>query len=663
MTEPTHEHAEPEQRPQRFPAIEGYDIIDEIGAGGMGMVYEAIARSTGRHVAVKLMLESAMASPSASQRFEREVEFIARLDHPNIVAVLDSGTHQGRHYCVMDFVEGQLLDDALTPGVCDPREALTIIERIARAVEYAHQRGVLHRDLKPTNIMIDDRGEPHLLDFGLAKAIDPVSAMGGRRTISEPGQLIGTVAYMAPEQARGEIGALSVRTDVYALGAIAYELLTGRLPVDVTGSLGETLNRLESRDPDRPSALRQALGADIDAILGRALEKSPDSRYETAGALADDIRRLLDGFPVRARRIGPAARFGRWVRRNPRISAVVGVALVVLLVGGVVSFHRITDQRDQAIGANNELTKLFGSLGPNSAGREVTARELLKARAEDLDRNPIADPRIECKVQEQLGHWFREVRLYEESEMHLRRALELCERTRAGGRKGLATCLHELAATLWWLGEYDEAAPLYERALRLRRAALGVMHADTAETMSHLASTYDRLGRDEGAEPLHRRALEIRTRLFGPDHELTTASRMSLGLSLYRRGQYGEAETLFRSCIEQARRQRGDEYEGVAIGLTNLGRCLIALGRFEEAHDALDESLALKASIWGTDSDTYAWSQCLLAQALLELGDRERARRLAEQAVAELSRSLGDQHQKTREARELLAQIRGSDPR
>ena len=650
MTNPTNE-------PEHFPEIDGYDIIDLVGAGGMGMVYEAIQRATGRRIALKVMRDTAMASDSAKQRFEREVEFIARLDHPGIVAVLDSGVHEGTNYCVMDFVEGQLLDDSLIPGECDPAEALTMIERISRAVDYAHQRGVLHRDLKPSNVLVDEQNEPHLLDFGLAKAIDPVSAMGGRRTISEQGQLIGTIAYMAPEQARGEISELSVRTDVYALGAIAYELLTGKLPIDVTGSLGETLNRLETRDPARPGSVRKGLGADTDAILHKALEKNPNTRYETAGAFADDIRRMLDGYPIRARRIGPIGRTARWINRNRRVSAVAGIALVMLLIVSAFGVYRVIDERSMLLSKEAELSKMFESLGPNMAGADVTVRELLQDYADNLEANPIDDPRVECEVRQRLGSGFFEVRLYEQAERHLRRALNLRERTGRGGPEALATSQHELAATLWFRGEYTEAAPLYEHALGLRESTLGADHADVAETMAHLAMTYTRLKRHDEAEALHRRALSIRMQTLGPDHEFTAASRMSLGEFLYVRGRHEEAATIFRESVDQVRRKRGNEHEGVAIGLTNLSVCLFKLDRCDEAREALEESLSIKETIWGVDSDTYAWSQYHLSQVEKKQGNDELARILAESAEWTLFKSLGDAHEKTNKARELLWNI------
>ena len=244
-----------------MPQIEGYDLVACLGAGGMGAVFEGYQSSTGRRVAVKFMLDAAGMHEGARKRFEREVEVVARLEHPGIVSVIDSGVRKGKYYYVMEYVTGKMLDKALTPGQCPPETAIKLITQVCDAVDYAHQHGVLHRDLKPSNIIVDEKGLPHLLDFGLAKVFDPAESDGGSHgqmglTISGPGHLLGTLAYMSPEQARGRHDETSVRTDVYSLGAIAYELLTGRLPCLMSDSLSNTLASIMEQDPPAASSIR-----------------------------------------------------------------------------------------------------------------------------------------------------------------------------------------------------------------------------------------------------------------------------------------------------------------------------------------------------------------------------------------------------------------------
>ena len=315
-----------------LPTLAGYDIVDCIGRGGMGIVYEAYQQSTGRRVAIKFLLDAAASTEAARRRFEREVELVARLDHPHIVSVLDSGVEQGRYFYAMDYVEGRPLDEAHAPGQNDVHQTLRLIATICEAVDYAHQRGVLHRDLKPSNVLIDERGRPHLLDFGLAKAIGPGSRDGMEVTLSEPGQIIGTLSYMPPEQSRGQFEQMSVRSDVYSLGAMSYELITGSLACDVDGPLAEVLERIANEDPVLPSRLRHKLSADLDAVLLKALAKDPKRRYESAAALADDIDRYLTGRPVAARRQSRIYVLRKTISRHRGWFAVGGLLLAALIV-------------------------------------------------------------------------------------------------------------------------------------------------------------------------------------------------------------------------------------------------------------------------------------------------------------------------------------------
>lgn len=303
----------------------------------MGIVFEAYQEATGRRVAIKFLPDAAAATPAARMRFEREVDLVARLQHPNIVGVLDSGIHSGRYWYAMEYIDGKSFDEYLgapdstpradataAPGAAavDPRRVLRLIAAIADAVDFAHQHGVLHRDLKPSNVVIDERGQPHVLDFGLAKGIDPTGSSADV-TLSEPGQLLGTLAYMSPEQSRGRSDQVSVRSDVYALGAMAYESVTGRPPIAVDGALVDVLDRIAHRDPPRPSTIRGRLSVDIDAMLLKALNKSPAARYATAGEFAADIRRFLNHEPILARRIGQATRAMRWARRNKATAIII----------------------------------------------------------------------------------------------------------------------------------------------------------------------------------------------------------------------------------------------------------------------------------------------------------------------------------------------------
>lgn len=289
------------RKPQ--PIIEGYDILEELGRGGMGIVYLALQHSTKRRVALKVLLEGVLASESAKRRFQREVELAAQLDHPNIVTVLESGIASGRYYCAMQYIEGRRLDHYVKDESPPVSALLKLFDRICRAVSHAHQRGVIHRDLKPSNIIIDGDGVPHVLDFGLAKqSIDDSTADAQLTQLSVTGQVMGTLPYMSPEQTAGNPREIDVRSDVYALGVILYEMLTGQFPYPVVGHIGDVLRHIVETAPRRPSGINRRIDDEIETILLKSLAKEPQRRYQSADALADDIECYLAGHPISAKR-------------------------------------------------------------------------------------------------------------------------------------------------------------------------------------------------------------------------------------------------------------------------------------------------------------------------------------------------------------------------
>ena len=296
-----------------------YLVERELARGGMGVVYVARHEALGRRVALKLV--QGEATPELRERLQVEARAVARLRHPNLVAILEVGEHQGLPWLAMDLIEGESLAARLErDGPRPPREAAALVEKLARAVAYAHQQAVLHRDIKPHNVLVDAAGEPHLVDFGLAKDADQQA-----KGITVTGALLGTPAYMPPEQAGGELERVDRRADVYGLGATLFDLLTGRPPFLGDGAM-QVVNAVLNREPPRPGALRAGIAADLETICLRCLEKEPTARYPTAGALADDLGRWLAGDPILARRTGLLERLGRRARRNRALTAALAVA-------------------------------------------------------------------------------------------------------------------------------------------------------------------------------------------------------------------------------------------------------------------------------------------------------------------------------------------------
>jgi len=371
--------------------IGDYEILRELARGGMGVVYLARSNELHRQVALKVLRGGDDHSRDGLERFQTEARVIARLRHPHIVGIHEVGTCQGRSYLVMDYIEGGSLRDRLEEGTLDPPEAAKITKVMAEALAYAHERSILHRDVKPGNILLSSEG-PVLTDFGLAK---DVSCLEASPTLS--GQPIGTPAYMAPEQARGDQEQIDRRTDVYALGATLYEMLSGAPPF-TGGSVYDVLDRLTQEPPPRLRKVRPDAERDLETIILTCLAKDPARRYPTAGALAEDLRRYLEHEPIEARRPSPLERCKLWLRRHRRVAQTAGVSLIALVVvagtEAQVLFARLRRDHDtmeaaqfksqrERDSARSELAKARASLAALQSSSALAARARRLARRED----------------------------------------------------------------------------------------------------------------------------------------------------------------------------------------------------------------------------------------------------------------------------------------
>ncbi|MFQ5428767.1 MAG: WD40 repeat domain-containing serine/threonine protein kinase [Phycisphaerae bacterium] len=372
--------------PAALPRVSGYAVIEEVGRGGMGVVYRALQLATKRYVALKFLASGVFASPKARRRFEREVELAAGLDHPGIVRVLESGTAAGRAYFAMEFVDGRPLHLFLAERALDIGAKLRLFVETLEAVHYAHQRGVIHRDLKPSNIMVDAEGHPHLLDFGLARLAtadqDNDTTAG---TITAAGQILGTVPYLSPEQAGGSWQDVEVRSDLYSVGVMLYEALTGRPPYETGGKLVPALDNIRHTVPPRPSQFCPPIGADLDAVVLKALEKSKEHRYQTAAQMAEDLRCYLRGEPVEANR---TTRFyllrKAYARHRRQVQMAAAVLVLVLFAASVILglYLRVLEERDQ-LQVQLHVSTLNRGMAQLAAGHDLLAEDLLRRAYRD----------------------------------------------------------------------------------------------------------------------------------------------------------------------------------------------------------------------------------------------------------------------------------------
>src|SRR5262245_48735835 len=387
--EPDADLAARELKATGFGRLSRYELVEEIARGGMGVVYRARDTALNRMVALKMILTGQFASERDVKRFRAEAEAAARLDHPNIVPIYEVGEQESRPFFSMKFMEGGTLTAQLAShrSPMDSREAARLLVKIARAVHHAHQRAILHRDLKPGNILLDAHGEPHVSDFGLAKYLDSSDGL----TLS--GATIGSPSYMSPEQAAGKTERLTTASDTYSLGALLYQLLTGRPPFEAATPMA-TMKRVMEEEPRKPSALNPAVDRDLETICLKCLEKDPQRRYASAESLADDVERWLRHEPIRARPAAPAERLGKWIRRNPGPAALLlisSLAIFAFLVGQTIMSIRLRRANTEVRATNTRLSASLYELRwrqADEASRTEDRAEAIARFSQFLRENP-----------------------------------------------------------------------------------------------------------------------------------------------------------------------------------------------------------------------------------------------------------------------------------
>lgn len=443
----------------------GYELIQEIARGGMGVVFKARQKKLRRIVALKMILSGQLASEDEIKRFYVEAEAAAALDHANIVPIYEVGEHRGQHFFSMGFVEGDGLDVWAKDNKLTPLDAVRMIRPVADAVQYAHEHGIIHRDLKPANILIDVDGQPRVTDFGLARNLEGDSAM------TATGQIMGTPSYMPPEQATGDLEAIGATADIYSLGIILYELLVGRPPFRGTHVL-ETLELVKNVEPTPPRNFNKAVSRDLDTIILKCLRKAPKERYQTAAELSEELRRVLDGEPIQARRIGPIARAWRWCRRKP---IVTGLGITTVVAALAITFALSSGRTARDAQTLAELQTGFQTILDEPVLDETWLKSLDQSLSEIEEINASTATDLRTRVDQAyaglIGRELHRPRLTPDDIAGVETALQLLEGRTSDGTDALRQQLHQ-RLTDWQL-IYELAAPFSNAVNTLRNGQQG----------------------------------------------------------------------------------------------------------------------------------------------------------------------------------------------
>ena len=622
--------------PQPHETIGPYRLMRKLGEGGMGQVW--LAEQTEplrRQVALKLIRPAAF-DDSLLRRFQAERQSLAMMVHPSIAKVFDAGTTAaGQPYFVMEYVPGEPITKYCDGKKLGIPERLRLFIKVCEGVQHAHQKAILHRDLKPDNILVvelDGMAAPRIIDFGLAKAA--ASAAAGQSMFTGIWGIAGTPGYISPEQAAG--GDIDTRTDVYSLGVVLYELLTGALPFDMKKwrkqPLDEVLRQLREEDPPRPSVLLaqkelsvsaaplramepkhlvSLMHGDLDSITMKALEKDPARRYGTPSELAADIERYLHHEPVLARPAGAGYRMGKYMRRH-RLAVAVAASLVVLLAGfaalQAVQLRRMTEERDQTARERDRanritdfMTGMFKVSNPGEArGNHVTAREILDNASADIGKGLSRDPGLQSQLMSVMGIVYDNLGLYS-------RAVDLLTHSSAIGAPDSPPALQARAAlgrALYHAGQYQRSIQVLRATLADDQRVFGTRNRNTAGVMDELAYALELEGEHlPEAESLLRQTIQVQRAILGPSNPDTLHSLSDLALVLTYEGKLNEAEQVDRQVLADRTRELGPEDVDTMASMNNLASALVFEKKYAEAETTYRSVLDLRTRVLGPDNE------------------------------------------------------------
>src|SRR5215469_4994106 len=667
-----------------------YHLLQRIGVGGMGEVWLAEQKQpVRRRVALKL-IKAGMDTREVVGRFESERQALALMDHPSIAKVFDAGsTPEGRPYFAMEYVNGVPITAYCDKHKLTTEQRLELFVRVCEGVQHAHQRAILHRDLKPSNILVsqvDGKAAPRIIDFGVAKAT--AQRLTPDTLYTQLGSVVGTPAYMSPEQADSGGVDVDTRTDVYSLGVVLYELLVGALPLDFTNtppdkfhtrlrdedvprpstklrtSADKSSNRAQERGTDLTALLRQLRG-DLDAITLKCLEKDRAQRYATPAELAADLGRYLRHEPVVARPSSLVYRARKYVRRH-RISVAVAAGAALLLLAGAIAqtleLRRIQRERDRADRVTQFMTDMFKVSNPSEAhGNDIRAREILDKASGEIETGLAKDPELQARMVHLMGTVYQGLGLYSKAETLFSRAAEIRRGILGPLNRDTLESMNKLASMLEDESRYPEAEKLTRETMELRNRAFGPKDRDTLNSATQLALILDDEGRFPEAEKLNRETLDVATRAYGPEDQEAHHARQNLAIDFAYEGKYADAEKIFREIYESDRKRLGDDSPKVMNEHDNLGSILLQEDRYSEAESVYRDSIAIENHVLGPEHPSTLMTKGNLAQALRSEKRYPEAETLLCETLAAKVKTQGPDHRSTLVTKGNLAEVLGSE--
>ena len=655
-----------------------YRLITKLGEGGMGQVWLSEQTSPVRRQIVLKLIRGGMFSSALLQRFQVERQLLATLEHPVIAKVFDAGTTpQGQPYFVMEYIAGPSITKYCDEKKLSVKERLRLFLQVCDGIQHAHQRAIIHRDIKPANILVlevDGKPSPRIIDFGLAKAVVPVEA--GETLFTQVGAILGTPGYTSPEQSDPTVRDIDTRTDVYSLGIILYELLTGSLPFDPRElkkqSLEKMLRHLREEDPPIPSAkvskdsgaspshaemrgtdsrqLSTLLRGDLDWITMKAIERDRDRRYGSPSELAADINRYLENRPVVARPASAFYNLQKYVRRHRIAVGVSSGVLALLLTFTVVQafqLQRTTRERDRANRVTEFMKNMFTVSDPSEArGNSITAREILDKSSKEIESGLSQDPLLQAQMMNIMGEVYLNLGLYPKAQSLFERAVRI-HRQQLGLRN--RQTLDSMNKVVWVLleqGEFVAAEKMEREVLTLRRELFGPEDRDTLDSQMNLANALFGEGRYAESAQVDQEALAIRQRIL-PEDPLTLSEMSNLGVTLAALGRYREADDIYNQALVIMNRTLGPEDPQTIKAISNLADNYDREGRLAESEEITRKTLEIRRRILGPDHPDTLQNSGDVGTLLYEQGRYAEAEVIHRETLANQKRIIGSEHPST----------------